>query len=422
MLLPIQESDRAEKPLLDQRTRILRRRGDTVEKECIITTPQSICLRAPNEVGDFLLLLDGTRTWADLQMLLSSDRWSSLSYNDVNSVASEFLSKYGLLAKAASADGEALAVRPPQPRLSRGLQSSLRKLLQGASRCYELPILLFASFFILLSLLNGTWFLHSHYDEEALDLTVPTILIALALATGLSLFVHEFGHAAASHSVGVECDGLHFKRSGIVPVPYLRIAFYKDMRLGQKLAIDLGGVYFEALLAAFLFDLATAFSMPILALAAALTCVSMLSQLLPVPHSDGYWALVDISGRNNILAEAFAWVKQIWNMGIGKETAAVYSLPQSPIIIPVYALSLLGSAAILLLGGMVAITKAFLAPQAYLMVLTSPIHTRTFHSLNNRLMVWVLAFVIMESILRIGIALFPAQLNLKDMLCWLFAS
>lgn len=116
---------------------------------------------------------------------------------------------------------------------------------------------------------------------------------------GIALF-HELGHAAASRRFDCPHGGIGFALYFIFP------AFYTDVTKAWRLpplkraVIDLGGVYFQAIL----FVLLTLYVMLTGSLFALrllwVMNLSILWTLNPVFKMDGYWLLSDLSGLTNL--------------------------------------------------------------------------------------------------------------------------
>ena len=124
----------------------------------------------------------------------------------------------------------------------------------------------------------------------------PGLLLAVLAVTILSAGFHEFGHAAAARrggaTPGVMGAGLYL----IWP------AFYTDVtdsyRLGRwgRVRTDLGGLYFNAIVAVVTVGLWWASSYDALLLLVATQVLQMLRQLLPFVRFDGYHVLADLTG------------------------------------------------------------------------------------------------------------------------------
>lgn len=124
----------------------------------------------------------------------------------------------------------------------------------------------------------------------------PGLLLAVLAVTVLSAGFHELGHAAAARrggaTPGVMGAGLYL----IWP------AFYTDVtdsyRLGRagRIRTDLGGLYFNAIVAVATVGVWWASEYDALLLLVATQVLQMLRQLLPLVRFDGYHVLADVTG------------------------------------------------------------------------------------------------------------------------------
>ncbi len=124
----------------------------------------------------------------------------------------------------------------------------------------------------------------------------PGLLLAVLAITVLSAGFHEFGHAAAARrggaTPGVMGAGLYL----VWP------AFYTDVtdsyRLGRagRLRTDLGGLYFNAIVAVLTAGVWWVTRYDAILLLVAAQILQMLRQLLPFVRFDGYHVLADLTG------------------------------------------------------------------------------------------------------------------------------
>src|SRR3954471_6238168 len=124
----------------------------------------------------------------------------------------------------------------------------------------------------------------------------PGLLLAVFAITVVSAGFHEFGHAAALRRGGGTPGAMGAGLYLIYP------AFYTDVtdsyRLGRaaRIRTDLGGLYFNALVALAMFGLWVASRWDGLLLVIAAQILQMVRQLPPLVRFDGYHLLADITG------------------------------------------------------------------------------------------------------------------------------
>ena len=156
----------------------------------------------------------------------------------------------------------------------------------------------------------GDWAVFARNDVGADVTTVLThpaqLLVVLGLMVSSMLF-HEVGHAAGARYGGA--------RPGVIGIGLYVVwpAFYTDVtdayRLDRagRLRTDLGGMYFNLVFLVALLGLYEWTGAPVLVMAAILTHLEILQQLLPIVRLDGYFIMGDLVG----VPDLFRWVKPI---------------------------------------------------------------------------------------------------------------
>ena len=130
---------------------------------------------------------------------------------------------------------------------------------------------------------------HQAFDQ-------PALLLGVFALTVVSAGFHEFGHAAAARYGGARPGAMGTGLYLVWP------AFYTDVtdsyRLGRagRVRTDLGGLYFNAIVAIAMFALWWATRWDAILLIIATQVLQMLRQLAPLVRFDGYHVLADITG------------------------------------------------------------------------------------------------------------------------------
>lgn len=130
---------------------------------------------------------------------------------------------------------------------------------------------------------------HQAFDQ-------PGLLLAVFLLTVFSAGFHEFGHAAAARYGGAQPGAMGTGLYLVWP------AFYTDVtdsyRLGRagRVRTDLGGLYFNAIVAVAMFGVWWASQWDAILLIIATQVLQMLRQLAPLVRFDGYHVLADVTG------------------------------------------------------------------------------------------------------------------------------
>ena len=118
-----------------------------------------------------------------------------------------------------------------------------------------------------------------------------------------SLIVHEFGHAAAAARYGAPPHDIGFAMYLIYPAFYSDVtAAWRLTRL-QRVAVDLGGCYFQFIAGTGMLVAFQAWHWEPLRLTFLLILYSSLFSLNPIFKFDGYWALADLLGVTNLSAQ-----------------------------------------------------------------------------------------------------------------------
>ena len=124
----------------------------------------------------------------------------------------------------------------------------------------------------------------------------PVLLLVVFALTVVSAGFHEFGHAAAARYGGATPGAMGTGLYLVWP------AFYTDVtdsyRLGRagRVRTDLGGLYFNAIVALVMFGLWWATGWDAVLLIIATQVLQMLRQLAPLVRFDGYHVLADVTG------------------------------------------------------------------------------------------------------------------------------
>ena len=121
------------------------------------------------------------------------------------------------------------------------------------------------------------------------------LLLVFLLALGSAGF-HELGHAAACRYGGATPGGMGVGLYMVWPAFYTDVTdSYRLPRRG-RLRVDLGGLYFNTLVAVVTLGIWLALRVDALLLLVALQLLQMVKQLSPVIRADGYHILSDLTG------------------------------------------------------------------------------------------------------------------------------
>ncbi len=253
-----------------------------------------------------LSAVDGTRDVAGIATAVSQATGRGVSTDNVHTFLDDTLRPAGLVA---TADGSQPELQRSNPLLGLRLKYAVtdpartRRLTDPFARLFH-PVLVVP---VVVGFLALTWWVLmvkglASAAYQAFDR--PGLLLAVFAVTVLSAGWHEFGHAAAARyggaTPGVMGAGVYL----IWP------AFFTDVtdsyRLGRagRVRTDLGGLYFNAMVAVATCGVWWATGYDAVLLLVATQILQMLRQLLPLVRFDGYHVLADVTG----IPDLFHWL------------------------------------------------------------------------------------------------------------------
>lgn len=135
---------------------------------------------------------------------------------------------------------------------------------------------------------------------EAFD--KPGLLLLVTVLTVLSAGFHEMGHAAACRYGGATPGGIGVGLYLVWPAFYTDVTDAYRLPRRSRLRVDLGGLYFNALVAVTTMGVWLVTDIDAVLLLIALQLIEMVKQLSPVIRADGYHILADITGVPDLFA------------------------------------------------------------------------------------------------------------------------
>jgi len=252
--------------------------------------------------------VDGRRSLEEIAALARETTGRPVSANNVRLLIAARLLPLGLIVPI---DGIPMAEQPRDARSRSPLAVTLRlgflraEWIEPVARLLQVlfwpPVLVPMA--LLIALGQGWLYLvHGVATPLGAVLQRPLLLLGISTFILLSAVFHEFGHAAALRYGGARARGIGFGVYFIYP------AFYTDCtdsyRLGRwgRLRVDLGGVYFDLLVALGLMLAYLATRQEVLLAAVVLLDLEIVDQFTPIMRFDGYWALADLVGVADFFA------------------------------------------------------------------------------------------------------------------------
>ncbi|MCW2867088.1 MAG: hypothetical protein JWR20_1276 [Marmoricola sp.] len=242
--------------------------------------------------------VDGRRTHAEIAERVSERFGRTVSADNVRTLVDQQLRTTGLVVKG---DGSQPEVRRSNPLLALRFKYAVtdpertRAVTAPFAMLFN-PVVVVA---VLVALVVVSWWVFfreglASATHDAFDR--PGLLLLVVLVTILSAGFHEFGHAAGARrggaTPGVMGAGIYL----VWP------AFFTDVtdsyRLGRwgRVVTDLGGLYFNAIVAVAIAGVWWLTSYDALLLVVATQILQMVRQLTPVVRFDGYHVLADVTG------------------------------------------------------------------------------------------------------------------------------
>lgn len=264
--------------------------------------------------------LDGERNVEQLADELGRRCGKAVAADDVRYLLEEKLAPLGLLSEA---DGSAPDVQKPTPLL--GLKFKFVVSDPDVTRRITRPFTpLFRTWIVLPVLvafaLTCWWVLWERglasATREAFD--SPGLLLAVFGLTVLSAGWHEFGHAAACRAAGATPGAMGAGLYLVWPAFYTDVDDSYRLSRWRRLVVDLGGLYFNALVVVVVIGAWLATRREALLLVVAAQLVLMLRQLAPVIRADGYHILADLTGIPDLFQHIKPTLAGLWPTNWGK--------------------------------------------------------------------------------------------------------
>jgi putative peptide zinc metalloprotease protein len=143
------------------------------------------------------------------------------------------------------------------------------------------------------------WFVLFHKgvaSATAQALQSPGLLVLVFALAVASAGFHELGHAAACHYGGATPAGMGVGLYLVWPAFYTDVTDAYRLPRRDRLRVDLGGLYFNAVVAVITMAVWLAWRKDALLLLVALQILQMVKQLSPIIRADGYHILSDATG------------------------------------------------------------------------------------------------------------------------------
>ncbi|MEO8283586.1 MAG: hypothetical protein ABI568_09315, partial [Pseudarthrobacter sp.] len=264
--------------------------------------PPSLVRRADGQTLQLTPLLylvleaaDGNRNLEEMAQHVSTGSGRLVSAANVRTLMDSQLLPMGLLRLA---DGSQPEVRKADPLLGMRFRYTVtdpertRKLTAPFAALFN-PLIVVA---VTAAFLAACWWvlmvkgLGSATHEAFAN---PALLLLILAVTILSAGFHEFGHAAAARKGGATPGAMGAGLYLIWPAFFTDVTDSYRLGRGGRLRTDLGGLYFNAIVAVAIMGIWWATGFDALLLVVVTQILQMVRQLLPLVRYDGYHILAD---------------------------------------------------------------------------------------------------------------------------------
>lgn len=245
-----------------------------------------------------LATVDGRRSLDEVGECVSAVQGRTVTGENVRTLVDEQLRPLGLLAREDDSQPE---LKKSDPLLALRFKYAVsdpdrtRRLTSPFARLFN-PVLVTVVMAVFLAV---SWWVLFHEGLASATYQAfnqPGLLMIVVLVTVLSAGFHEFGHAAAARrggaTPGVMGAGIYL----VWPAFYTDVTDSYRLGRGGRVLTDLGGLYFNAIVAVATAGVWWFTQWDAVLLVVAAQILQMVRQLTPLVRFDGYHVLADVTG------------------------------------------------------------------------------------------------------------------------------
>src|SRR3990170_3780935 len=258
--------------------------------------------------------VDGRRGYAEIAELVSARTGRRTVPSDIEALVERQLRPRGLILRA---DGTAASVERSSPLT--GLRLKVAVTDQALTRRLTDPftVLFHPVVWIPLLLAFGvvSWWLLMDRGLAAATYQAfakPDLLPVVLVVTVLSACFHEFGHAAAARRGGAQPGSMGAGWFLLWPAFYTDVTDTYRLSRAARLRTDLGGLYFNAIVAVVIATIWWVSGWDALLLVIAAQILQMIRQLAPLVRFDGYHLLADATGVPDLFSRIGPILTSFW--------------------------------------------------------------------------------------------------------------
>lgn len=290
--------------------------------ECLIRTVDGRQFKLPAAVGDVLRALEQPATAEAIARALGA-RSIDISPSDVTLLMQTKYLPSGIVEAPQAVTDPAKGQRP-MARLPLLLHWDLipahhvRALSRHLTWVFDRAAVLPALAAIIAA--HGLVYAATPMLQVAPGAAVPVLLLCLG-----SVLCHEFGHASAVSRYGGSPGGIGFGLFVLLPSFYADVSEVWRFPRGQRMVVDLAGVYFQQIAFAAIALAAVLTEQPEYLVACRFIDVMTVLTLNPVFQFDGYWLLADWLGVPNLRRLASQHLQALIQRLLRRSTGALRS-------------------------------------------------------------------------------------------------
>lgn len=163
----------------------------------------------------------------------------------------------------------------------------------------------------------------------------PDLMLALMGLSLVTVLFHELGHASALRRAGTVYGSIGAALYVVWPVFYTDVTHVYRLKRGQRIRVDLGGMYFDLMSMIGLFVAYRLTHWSVLPLAIMFLGVAIVDQFSPLLRWDGYYAIADVMGVNEPLSLVAPFLRDHfpWRRGRTRQLPPMRRIPQIAFIL-----------------------------------------------------------------------------------------
>jgi putative peptide zinc metalloprotease protein len=292
-----------------------------LRKRYLLTTDSGRQFELSQMMADTIITLQLERTLDRTARKLSEFWGEKITPDQLEVVVENYLKKMGLVNLEADSDESSEQAEPPERKqpfdqvhfritiLPASVLKPISKVTRYLYHRNVAPILIAAVALIHYVVLRG--FDKAMLGEIIFNSSVQSYLTVYALLYSCVLW-HELGHVSALARFGKDAKEIGFGLYFIFPVMYTDVSNCWALRRWQRVVVDCGGVYFQAMTAIplYLTHLLTGSPIPVFMILVNFSLILLI--LNPILKFDGYWVLADALGIINLREKSLALVSHYY--------------------------------------------------------------------------------------------------------------